>query len=71
MTTSILGNGTRKKLELVPLSNDVQSQIVDLSLDILEDVFSHMKAYPLQLSLQLNETTDVSNCYQIITLVVP
>ena len=53
----------------MPLSNNViKSRIDDLSLDILEQVISHMKASPLKISLQLDETTDVSNCSQLIAL---
>ncbi|XP_037779480.1 protein ZBED8-like [Penaeus monodon] len=71
MATTVLGNEARKKLELVPLSNNViKSRIDDLSLDSLVQVISHMNASPLKISLQLDETTDVSNCSQLIALVV-
>ena len=53
----------------MPLWNNViKSQIDDLSLDILEQVISHIKACPLNISIQLGETTDVSNCSQLIAL---
>jgi len=53
----------------MPLSNHVaESRTADLSLDILEQVFSHMKACPLKISLQLNETADVSNCGRSMAL---
>ncbi|KAF2356022.1 hypothetical protein FHG87_013220 [Trinorchestia longiramus] len=70
IATIILGNKERKKLELVSLSNNViQSRIADLSLDILEQVISRMKASYLKISLQFDETTDISNCSQFIALV--
>ena len=51
-----------KKLELVPLSNNViQSRIIDLSSDILGQVVVDIKAIHLKISLQLDETTDVEN----------
>ena len=41
--TDITGNEARKKLELVPLScNVIQSRVPCLSLDILEQVISHI-----------------------------
>ena len=54
----------------MPLSNNgIQSQIDDLSLNILEQVYSYIKASPLKISFQLEEITDVSNCSQLIVLV--
>jgi len=59
----------RKKLEFVLLSNHViQSWIADLSLEILEQL-SLIKASPLKISLQSNETTDVLNFSKLIALV--
>ena len=64
------GKEVSNKLALVPLSNNVTlSQISDLSLDILNQVIADIKANPLKISLQLNETTDVENCSQLIALV--
>jgi len=37
-----------------------------LTLNTLEQVISHMKASPLKISLQLDKTTNVSNCSQHI-----
>ena len=58
-----------KKLELVPLSNNViQSQICDLNSDILDQVNADIKGSPLKIS-QLYEQTDFENCSQLIALV--
>ena len=57
-------------LALVPLSNNViLSRISDLSSDILDQVIADIKASPLKTFLQLDETTDVENCSQLIALV--
>ena len=60
----------KNKLELVPLSNNViLSRISDLSSGILDQVIADIKASPLGISLQLDETTNVENCSQLIALV--
>ena len=65
MTKVVLGKEASKIIELVPLSNNViQSQISDLSSDILD-----IKASPLKISLQMDKTTDIENCSQLIALV--
>ena len=70
MATTVLGQEARKKLELVPLSNIViHNRIGDLSDDILDQVISDVKSNSLKISLQLDESTDVSNCSQLIALV--
>jgi len=70
MSATILVNEAKNMLELVPLSNNViPSRIADLSLHILEQVISYMKASPLKISLQLDETADIWNCSQLIALV--
>ena len=52
MTKIVLGKEASKKLELVPLSNHViQSQISDLSLDILDQIITDIKASLLKVSL--------------------
>ena len=39
------------------------------SSDILDEVIADIKASALKISLQLDETTDVQNCSQLIALV--
>ena len=59
-----------KKLQQVSLSNDViHNRIIDMSEGILEQVIADIKASPVTISLQLDESTDVSNCSQLIAIV--
>ena len=59
-----------KKLSLVPLSNDIiSSRIRDISEDILQQVIADVKASPIKVSLQLDESTDVSSCSQLLVFV--
>ena len=59
-----------KKLQQVSLSNDViHNRIIDMSGDILEQVIADIKASPVKISLQLDESVDVSNCSQLIAAV--
>ena len=54
----------------MPLSNNIiQSRIKDLSSDVLDQVIAEIKASSLKISLQLDESTDVENCSQLIVLV--
>ena len=70
MAEDVLGKKASKKLELVPLSNSIiQSRIQHLSLDVLDQVIAEIKASSLKISLQLDESTDVENCSQLIVLV--
>ena len=66
----VLGKEAAKKLQQVSLSNDViHNRIIDMSEDILEQVIADIKASPVTISLQLDESTDVSNCIQLIAVV--
>jgi len=48
-------------------TNVIQSRIVDFSLDILEQLISHVEEVsPFKISLQLGESTDVLNCSQFL-----
>ena len=70
MAKTVLGQEAARKLQQVSLSNDViRNQIVDMSDDILEQVVVDIKASPVKISLQVDESTDVSNCCQLLVLV--
>lgn len=57
-----------KKLESVPLVNDViRSRIVDISfLTFLKHVVEALAASPYPSSMQLDGTTDISQCGQLL-----
>jgi len=70
MTELFFGTEHRKKLEAVPLSNDtINSRITDISNNILEQVMEKLKASPFPFSIQLDESTDVSQCVQLLAYV--
>ena len=70
MAKSVLGVEAKKKLNLVPLSNDIiSSRICDLSKDILQQVIADIKTSPTKVSFQLDELTDVSLCSQLLVFV--
>ena len=70
MADIVLGKEAVKKLQQVSLSNDVtHNRIVDMSEDILEQIISDINASPVKISLQVDESTDVSNCSQLIAVV--
>ena len=59
-----------KKLQQVSLSNDViHNRIVDMSENILEQVVADINASPVKVLLRVDESTDVSNCSQLIAVV--
>jgi hypothetical protein len=59
-----------KKLETVPSSNDViSSRIVDIPFNILKHIIVELEASPLLFSVQLDETTDISQRSQILVFV--
>jgi len=70
MNEPFCGTEHRKKLEAVPLSNDaINLRITDISNDILEQVMEELKASPFPFSVQLDESTDVSQCAQLLAYV--
>ncbi|GFS29371.1 protein ZBED8 [Nephila pilipes] len=70
MVELVCGLEQRKKLEAIPLSNDViQSRIVEISCNILKQIINELKASPFPFSMQLDETTDISNCSQLLLFV--
>ncbi|GFT23536.1 protein ZBED8 [Nephila pilipes] len=70
MVELVCGLEQRKKLEAIPLSNDViQSRIVEISCNILKQIINELKASPFPFSMQLDETTDILNCSQLLVFV--
>ena len=70
MTELVCGTEQAKKLEAVSLSNDtISSRITDISNNILNQVMEELKASPLPFSMQLNESTDVSQGTQLLAYV--
>lgn len=52
------------------LSNDiVLSRIQELSKDILLQIIEDIKVSPLKVNIQLDESTDVDNCNQLLIFV--
>jgi len=67
---SIFGKESLKKIENISLSNDtVHRRIVDLSYDILDQVIHEIKSSSYGFSLQVDESTDVTNMAQLIVCV--
>ena len=70
MAKSLLDVEAEKKLSLVLLSNDIiSSRIRDISEDILQQVIADVKASLIKVGLQLDESTDVSLCSQLLVFV--
>ena len=70
MARMALSQEARRKLELVPLSNNViHNWIGDLNNDILDQVISDVRSSFLKISRQLDESTNLSNCSQLIAFV--
>ena len=60
------GTEQGKKLEDVPLSKNIISfRITDISNNILKQVMEELKTPPFPFSIQLDESTDVSQCAQL------
>jgi hypothetical protein len=61
MIELVCGLEQGKKLEVIPLSNDlIRSTIVDISFNSLKHVIKELVASPFPFSMQLDETTDIS-----------
>ena len=70
MADIILRDGATRRLKQVTLSNDaVRRTINNLNIDSCDQLISGFKDSPLKISLQLDESTDVSNYSQLICFV--
>jgi hypothetical protein len=70
MVELVCGLEQRKKIEAVSLSNDtVHSRISDMSTNILEQVIAELDSTPFPFSMQLDESTDISQCSQLLVFV--
>ncbi|XP_040275747.1 protein ZBED8-like [Bufo bufo] len=66
MANIMLGKAAEVKLSQIPLSNDtISDRIEDMSKDILAQIVADLISSPAKFSLQLDETTDVSNLSQL------
>ena len=65
----VLGEVGAKKMQQVSLSNNtIQRRIFKMSMDVKEQIFTKINASPL-FSFQLDESTDVSSCSQLLVFV--
>jgi zinc finger BED domain-containing protein 5/7/8/9 len=65
----ILGEASERKMRNISLSNStIQKRISDMSEDVQEQILTEIRASPL-FSLQLDESTDVSSCSQLLVFV--
>lgn len=70
MVDLVCGPEQRKKLEAIPLSNNViKNRIGDISDNILKQVMAELSASSFGFSMQLDESTDVSQCSQLLAFV--
>ncbi|XP_059097468.1 protein FAM200C-like [Tigriopus californicus] len=70
MAKIVLGEDAAKKLSQVSVSNDtVHQRIKDMSQNIITQVVSEIKQSPAKISMQIDESTDVSNHSQLLVFV--
>ena len=65
----VLGDASVVKLKQISLSNNaIQRRILDMSEDVKKQVVNEIKASPM-FSFQVDESTDVSSCAQLLVFV--
>ena len=70
MDKILCGTKERKALVSVLLSKDtIQSRITDISANILKQVIKELKITLFPFSMQLNESSGISNCCQLLVFV--
>ena len=70
LVKNVLGEEAAAKLKSVPLSNNtVKKRIEEMSVDIADQVISGVKDSKYGFSIQLNESTDVTNNAQLLVYV--
>ncbi|KAM4725665.1 protein FAM200C-like [Anableps anableps] len=70
MANLLLGTAAEGQLSQIPLSNDtISDRIKNMSKDILARIVADLISSPAKFSLQLDETTDVSNPSQLAVFV--
>ena len=69
MVKLILGETSIQKIQQVSLSNDtIKRRISQMSANVKQQVINEIKASPM-FSLQLDESTDVASCSQLLVFV--
>ena len=70
MTEIVCCSDQRRKLECIPMSNNaVNLRIHDISENILKQAMEKLASSPFPFSLQLDESTNVSYCSQLVSYV--
>ena len=70
IATVILAEKAADKLKMIPVFNNVILNWINaFSAYIIKEITLDIKSSPVKLSLQLDESTDVENCGELITFV--
>lgn len=70
MAEIMCGKDAKFKISQIPLSNNtIHDRIKDMSEDVLQQIVEQIQESPEKIGLQLDESTDVSNCAQLLVFV--